>query len=77
MEQHVITVFEIKHSNGEVQTLHVTDEPGQDAATSAFNTAKNYSTKSIAKLKGFLINGIFKAVDLRDHFQRMAARNRH
>lgn len=74
METNVVTVFEIKHPNGEVQTAHSHATPGQPTATSAFTTAKSKS--GIAILKGFVINGIFKAVDLRDHFQRMADRNK-
>ena len=63
----VVSIFEIQHSS-EVVTISV-GAAGQVSATSALRHAQG----RVVILKGFEIDGEFKPVDLRDHWQRMAA----
>ena len=63
----VVSIFEIQHSS-EVVTISV-GAAGQVSATSALRHAQG----RVVILKGFEIDGVFKPVDLRDHWQRMAA----
>lgn len=67
----VVTIFEILHSR-EIVTVSV-GAAGQVSATSALRHAQG----RVVIIKGFEIDGVFKPVDLRDHWQRMATYNRN